>query len=180
MGPEVSPATWIHASLYHHWYKDACIHAFMLFGSKYDPTIQMLQQKSGTVLFCFFVQMQWSYANCSLFPVLSCGLPIKGSTWCAFRDAFLHTMVLTSGYLSYHCLSICLSQSAHSLTSKHQQGLFSHRSAAHWIFSFLPWQFFVNPRYRKIPFKWSVSEILSSSHLSVPTMPCSKSHLFPL
>lgn len=71
------------------------------------------------VFFFFFsnVQMWWSCATCSLFPVLSCGLPIKGSTWRAFRDALLHTMVLTNGYLSYHCLSICLNQSAHSLTS---------------------------------------------------------------
>lgn len=100
---------------------DTRMHVFMLsccLGQSMTPPYKCCSR--NWALFCFvlfFVQMQWSYANCSLFPVLSCGLPIKGSTWCAFRDAFLHTMVLTSGYLSYHCLSICLSQSAHSLTS---------------------------------------------------------------
>lgn len=97
---------------------DTRMHVFMLsccLGQSMTPPYKCCSRNQA--LFCFFVQMQWSYANCSLFPVLSCGLPIKGSTWCAFRDAFLHTMVLTSGYLSYHCLSICLSQSAHSLTS---------------------------------------------------------------
>lgn len=100
---------------------DTRMHVFMLsccLGQSMTPPYKCCSRNRA--LFCFvvfFVQMQWSYANCSLFPVLSCGLPIKGSTWCAFRDAFLHTMVLTSGYLSYHCLSICLSQSAHSLTS---------------------------------------------------------------
>lgn len=97
---------------------DTRMHVFMLsccLGQSMTPPYKCCSRNRA--LFCFVVQMQWSYAYCSLFPVLSCGLPIKGSTWCAFRDAFLHTMVLTSGYLSYHCLSICLSQSAHSLTS---------------------------------------------------------------
>ncbi len=40
---------------------------------------------------------------------------LQGSTCCAFRDGILHTLVVTSGYLSYCCLSI---MSAHSpLTS---------------------------------------------------------------
>ncbi len=43
---------------------------------------------------------------------------LQGSMCCAFRDGILHTLVVTSGYLSYCCLSIISNQSAHSpLTS---------------------------------------------------------------
>ncbi len=43
---------------------------------------------------------------------------LQGSTCCACRDGILHTLVVTSGYLSYCCLSIISNQSAHSpLTS---------------------------------------------------------------
>ncbi len=43
---------------------------------------------------------------------------LQGSTCCVFRDGILHTLVLTSGYLSYCCLSIISNQSAYSpLTS---------------------------------------------------------------
>ncbi len=43
---------------------------------------------------------------------------LQGSTSCAFREGIMHTLVVTSGYLSYCCLSIISNQSAHSpLTS---------------------------------------------------------------
>ncbi len=43
---------------------------------------------------------------------------LQGLMCCAFRDGILHTLVVTSGYLSYCCLSIISKQSAHSpLTS---------------------------------------------------------------
>ncbi len=43
---------------------------------------------------------------------------LQGSTCCVFRDGILHTLVVTSGYLSYCCLSIISDESAHSrLTS---------------------------------------------------------------
>ncbi len=43
---------------------------------------------------------------------------LQGSTCCAFRDGILHTLVVTSVYLSYCFLSIISNQSAHSpLTS---------------------------------------------------------------
>ncbi len=29
----------------------------------------------------------------------------RGVTCCAFRDGILHSLVVTSGYLSYYCLS---------------------------------------------------------------------------
>ncbi len=43
---------------------------------------------------------------------------LQGSTCCAFRDSILHTLVVTSDYLSYCCLSIISNQPVHSpLTS---------------------------------------------------------------
>ncbi len=43
---------------------------------------------------------------------------LQGSTCCVFRDGILQILVVTSGYLSYCCLSIISNQSAHSpLTS---------------------------------------------------------------
>ncbi len=39
---------------------------------------------------------------------------VQGSTCCVFRDGVLHTLVVTSGDLSYCCLSIISNQSAHS------------------------------------------------------------------
>ncbi len=43
---------------------------------------------------------------------------VQGSTCCVFRDGILHTLVVTSGYLSYCCLSIISNQSGQSpLTS---------------------------------------------------------------
>ncbi len=43
---------------------------------------------------------------------------LQGSTCCALRDGVLYTLVVSSGYLSYCCLSIISNQSAHSpLTS---------------------------------------------------------------
>ncbi len=45
-------------------------------------------------------------------------LLLQDSTCCVFRDGILHTLVVTSDYLSYCCLSIISNQSAHSpLTS---------------------------------------------------------------
>ncbi len=47
-----------------------------------------------------------------------CSHLLQGSICCAFRDGILHTLVVTSGYLSYCCLFIISNQSAHSpLTS---------------------------------------------------------------
>ncbi len=77
------------------------------------------------------VQFWWSCVNCILRVLFlsdrsgtRCGLlllePIcfEGSMCCVFRDGILHILVVTSGYLSYCCLSIISNQSAHSpLTS---------------------------------------------------------------
>ncbi len=72
---------------------------------------------------------------------------LQGSMCCTFRDGILHTLVVTSGYLSYCCLSIISNQTANSpLTSDlwHQQVIFVHTTAAHWIFS-LFWTIFCKP-----------------------------------
>ncbi len=62
---------------------------------------------------------------------------LQGSTYCAFRDGILHTLVVTSDYLSYCCLSIIFNQSANSPPTSDINKSFSfvHTTAAHWIFS---------------------------------------------
>ncbi len=66
---------------------------------------------------------------------------LRGSTCCAFRDGILHTLVVTSGYLSYCCLSIISNQSAHPpLTSTRY---FRPHNCRYFLF-FGP--FSVNPR----------------------------------
>ncbi len=71
---------------------------------------------------------------------------LQGSTCCAFRDGFLHTLVLTSGYLSYCYLSIISNQSAHSpLTSDIIKAFSSTHLPLTGYFLFFG-QFYVNPR----------------------------------
>ncbi len=104
-----------------HWYKAGWIHDFMSFRPHYDPTIWISQQ------------------NVDHLPqALRC---------CMFRDAILHTWVITSVFfvilgdilfLSYcsSCLSISHSTSLAILlwplaSTRH----FSYRTATHWICS---------------------------------------------
>ncbi len=57
---------------------------------------------------------------------------------CVFRDGILHTLVVTSDYLSYCCLSIISKQSAHShLTSDINKVFSSTHCRSLDIFSFL-------------------------------------------
>ncbi len=77
------------------------IHAFMFFTPNSDPTSECgsrNQDSSDQVMFFFRV--------------------LQGSMCCVFRDGILQILVVTSGYLSYCCLSIISNQSVHSpLTS---------------------------------------------------------------
>ncbi len=85
------------------------------------------------------VQFWWSCVNCILRVLFfsdrsgtRCGLLLLGSTCCVFRDGILQILVVTSGYLSYCCISIISNQSVHSpLTSTRH----FCPTAAHWIFS---------------------------------------------
>ncbi len=71
---------------------------------------------------------------------------LQGSTCCVFRDGILHTLVVTSGYLSYCCLSIISNQSAHPPLTSDINKTFSSTQlplAGYFLF-FGP--FSVNPR----------------------------------
>ncbi len=81
---------------------------------------------------------------------------LQGSTCCVFRDGILHTLVVTSGYLSYCFLSIISNQSAHSPLTSEINKAFSFTQLPCFLF-FRP--FSVNPSTFKAP----------------TTVPCSKS-----
>ncbi len=69
---------------------------------------------------------------------------LQGSTCCVFRDGVLHTLVVTSDYLSY--LSIISNQSAHSpLTSDINKAFSSTQLLLTGYFLFFG-PFSVNPR----------------------------------
>ncbi len=71
---------------------------------------------------------------------------LQGSTCCVFRDGILHILVVTSGYLSYCCLSIISNQSAHSpLTSDINKAFSSTQLPLTGYFLFFR-PFSVNPR----------------------------------
>ncbi len=70
--------------------------------------------------------------------VFCCWSPsASGLTCCVFRDGILQILVVTSGYLSYCCLSIISNQSVHSpLTSDITRHFHPHNCRSLDIFSF--------------------------------------------
>ncbi len=71
---------------------------------------------------------------------------LQGSPCCVFRDGILHSLVVTSDYLSYCCLSIISNQSAHSsLTSDINKAFSSTQLLLTGYFLFFG-PFSVNPR----------------------------------
>ncbi len=71
---------------------------------------------------------------------------LQGSMCCAFRDVIIHSLIVTSGYLSYCCLSIISNQSSHShLTSDINKAFSSTQLPLTGYFLFFG-PFSVNPR----------------------------------
>ncbi len=110
---------------------------------------------------------------------------LQGSTCCVFRDGILHTLVVTSGYLRYCCLSIIFNQSAHSpLTSDINKALSSTQLPLTGYF-LLFGPFSVNPRDGCVcenPNRSAVCEILRPARLAPTTVPRStslKNHFLP-
>ncbi len=140
---------------------DPCFHVLY---AKYWPYIWMLQQRSRlvrpgnvfTIFYCpVWVSLCELYPPCAVLiwperhPVWSSAAGahlLQGSTCCTFRDGILQTLVVTSGYLSYCCLSIISNQSVHSpLTSDINKTFYLHNWCSLDIFSFFG-PFSVNPR----------------------------------
>ncbi len=138
------------------WDTSGWIHAFMFFTPNSDPTIWMSQQKSRLIRpvnvfpIVYFgepvrIITSWQERH----PVGSSAAvahPLQGSTCCGFRDGILHTYVVTSGYLSFCCLSIISNQFAHSPLTSDINKAFSSTQLPLTGYSLFFRSFSVNPR----------------------------------
>ncbi len=135
---------------------DPCFHVLY---TKFWPYIWM-QQKSRLIMFSnlllsSFGESVWIVSSvcCSYLtgaaPVWSSAAGahlLQGSVCCVFRDGILQILVVTSGYLSYCCLSIISNQSVHSpLTSDINKAFSSTQLPLTGYFLFFR-SFSVNPR----------------------------------
>ncbi len=102
---------------------------------------------------------------------------LQGSTCCVFRDGILHTLVVTSGYLSYCCLSIISNQSVHSLLTSDINKAFSSTQlplTGYFLF-FRPFSVNLEMVVCENPSRSAVFEILRPVRLAPTTIPRSKS-----
>lgn len=113
------------------------IHSFM-FTPNSDPILSRLV-RPGTVFTIFLCPPEphfpviswqegpvWSSAAAARF--------LPHSTCCMFRDAILHYLVVTSGYLSDCFLPVTWNQFAHSALTCHINTAFSFTYPPNWIF----------------------------------------------
>ncbi len=137
------------------------IHAFMFFTPNSDPTSECSSRNRDSSDQAALLQILVLVSLCELYPpcpVLiwperhpvwssAAGVHLlQGSMCCVFRDGILHTLVVTSGYLSYCCLSIISNQSVHSpLTSDINKAFSSTQLPLTGYFLFFR-SFSVNPR----------------------------------
>ncbi len=110
---------------------------------------------------------------------------LQGSTCCVFRDGILYTLVVTSGYLSYCCLSIISNQSVHSpLTSDINKAFSSTQLQLTGYFLFFrPFSVNLEMVVCENPSRSAVFEILRPARLAPTTIPRSeslKSPFFPV
>lgn len=144
---EIIPTHFYISSLTH-WYKAGWNHAFMLYMQTLSPACSSRNQDWWEQAM-FFITFQLQ----KIVPSFSAAHLLQGSRHCAFRFALMHTLVVTSGCLSYCCLS--------------------QRTVVCWIHSFF-WTSLCKLRgwfCRNIPANY---HFLKSGHLPPATMLCSK------
>lgn len=112
-------------------YKAGRIHAFMLFTPNSHPTFWIKIQQTGNIFPVLYFPILVSLHQLSPhFPVRGWlewlqwtsaaeACLLQGWTCRAFRDAVQHSLVATSGCLSFCCLSIISNQSAYSPLTSH-------------------------------------------------------------
>ncbi len=106
-----------------------------------------------------------------------CSSSASGFDVLSFQRCILHNLVVTSGYLSYCCLSIVSNQSVHSpLTSDFNKAFSSTQlSLTGYFLFFRPFSVNLEMVVRENPSRSAVYEILRPARLVLTTIPRSKS-----
>lgn len=99
-----------------------------------QPNIYCLISVSPCQLYPQFPVLSWQERHLVWSAAAAEANLLEASTWCAFRCDLLHTSVVTSGYVTYCWLSVSPDPVwPFSPDLWHQQGIFTQRTAAHWI-----------------------------------------------